>query len=246
MITTRQIIRACLGESYDYGFVGIDVPVEQANFILDWGNLHVTDEMLYMGEDDDEMGREDEIHITVKYGLVAEGVPKALYKIAADTEPFPVNLGKLSLFESDGYDVLKLEIKSPGLKALNQKISALPNEDRHPVYTPHSTIAYVQKGSADGLVGANIFNVKGAPDSFFTAYGMSYKGSTPPSGNDLERPKEEFLFSKTKSMRSAAMQAELARTESKSPFDGMPFPAEAKELIQFLRKRGTEHRKILS
>ena len=96
-----------------------------------------------------EDGREDTPHITVKFGLHGND-PAVVRKLLADEGPITVTFGKISIFpngESGSGDVVKIDIDSPGLHRLNQKIAdALPNTDTHPEYQPHATIAYVKPG----------------------------------------------------------------------------------------------------
>ena len=110
----------------------------------------------------DETGKEDfgietEPHITVLYGLT-EHEPSAVAKIAAGSKPITVTLGKLSVFEQPDYDVLKVDVHGDDLRALNKEISKLPNEQTHPEYTPHLTIAYLKKGEGKKYVGDKRFN----------------------------------------------------------------------------------------
>ena len=108
-------------------------------------------------------GRETEPHITVKYGLHGNDA-EAVRSLLADEPPVRVKLGKVSLFENDDADVVKIEVDSPDLHRLNKKIAdALPVTDTHPDYKPHVTIAYVKPGmgkkyveSLNGLQGKEI------------------------------------------------------------------------------------------
>lgn len=94
-------------------------------------------------------GREDRPHITVKFGLHGNE-PEKVRALLKDEGPITVTLGKTSIFpasESGSGDVVKVDVDSPALHALNKKIAdALPNTDTHPEYKPHVTLAYVKKG----------------------------------------------------------------------------------------------------
>lgn len=180
---------------YDYATTDIALPTDMATFLLNWNELNIPDRVLHVDEDGGK-GREDEPHITVKYGLLAKQVPAELRDIAKATKPFPITLGKISLFKNDENDVVKLDIESPALHELNQRVSdAVPHEDTYPDYKPHATLAYVKPGSCDKLVGKNPFEAKGTVNQFM-APGMRFAGAGDSESD--ERAVEMLLFSQTK------------------------------------------------
>jgi 2'-5' RNA ligase len=101
-------------------------------------------------------GREDTPHVTVKFGLHTNDVD-AVRQVLADEGPIRLTLGKTSMFpngESGSGDVVKVDVDSPDLHRLNQKLAAaLPNTDTHPTYVPHATVAYVKPGQGEAYVG---------------------------------------------------------------------------------------------
>lgn len=113
----------------------------------------------------DDFGIETEPHITVLYGLT-EHTPEPIRRIAASQGPITVTLGKLSIFEQDEYDVLKVDVTGDdsALRALNAEIKKLPNEQTFPDYTPHLTLAYLKKGEGkkyvDGIEATWFFGQK--------------------------------------------------------------------------------------
>ncbi|MDQ3920211.1 MAG: 2'-5' RNA ligase family protein, partial [Acidobacteriota bacterium] len=125
----------------------------------------IPDSDLYTAESG--YGREDHPHVTVKYGLHTNDAAN-LREALKDQPPVPVTLGKTSLFEGKGetpYDVVKVDVDSPELHALNAKIAAAEEHtDTHPEYKPHVTLAYVKKGlgakydgrSVDGVTGRTV------------------------------------------------------------------------------------------
>lgn len=206
--------------AYKYAVALIDAPRELSDHIINWGKANIPDEWLFVDEDGGK-GREAETHITVKYGLTVRDVPDVLREIVATTRPFPVFFEKISLFNtSPDYDVVKIGIESPWLRDLNKRITAaIPHEDKHPVYNPHCTIAYVKKGVADKLAGLDIFGPGGIKPQF-TAYNMEFKGACEDS-DDPSRVKEVLHFSTTKK----------PQTESEDP-DAVS----AKEYLTSLRR----------
>jgi hypothetical protein len=101
-------------------------------------------------------GREDQPHVTVKFGLHTNNVAD-VRRVLAGEPPITVRLGKTSLFpakEGAAYDVVKVDVDSPDLHRLNKKIAdALPHTDTHPTYKPHVTLAYVKPGAGKKYVG---------------------------------------------------------------------------------------------
>lgn len=186
-------------EGYKYACALIELPPEHADFLLGWGKANIPDDVLYVPPGDDTMGRELEAHVTVKYGITLNEVPHELHQIMEQTPAFPVYLGAVSLFQQADYDVVKLAVESPWLRQLNARITkTLPCEgDKHPTYNPHTTLAYVKKGSCDHLVGQDPFTAEGSPGAEFTAYGMLYKGASELEDDPL-RVKDHLLFNKTK------------------------------------------------
>jgi len=181
-----------LEKAYSYSCLMIDAPTEIGDRVVEWGELNIPDDVLFVGDNGD-MGRELEAHVTVKFGMT-EPIPTAsVYNIAHTTQPFPITVGKVSLFRNEKFDVVKCDVESDWLRHLNSQISReVPNEDRHPEYHPHLTVAYVKKGTCDQLEGMDIFE-DGAE---WMAYGMVWKGA----GDDDQAPRhqEVLLFSKVK------------------------------------------------
>jgi len=79
-----------------------------------------------------EQGREDDPHVTVKYGIHTKDVA-AVRKVLEGEGPIRVKLGQTSTFPDSGNGVvLKADVDSPDLHRLNAKIaSALETTDTH-------------------------------------------------------------------------------------------------------------------
>lgn len=145
----KSIMDPKFAATHDYASTQINFPQKIAKQIINWGNENIPDEDIYT--EDDKYGREKETHVTVKYGLTTtlNNVKEAI----TDFKPFDIKLGKISFFRRNesGYDVVKIDIISPELKELNKILSELPNEDEHPTYVPHCTIAYIKKDKCKQL-----------------------------------------------------------------------------------------------
>lgn len=139
---------------YSYSCVLFIFPSEEAKSILDWSKENVPDSVLF---EDDDKGREDEIHVTVLYGLHTNEVGP-VQEILSNCKSFEIELGNLSKFESDKYDVLKIDISGNALNSCNKSLRELDYTSNYDEYNPHCTIAYVQKGSCDDLIGNEEFS----------------------------------------------------------------------------------------
>ncbi len=94
-------------------------------------------------------GRESEPHVTVRYGLhTADAGPVA--RVLRIAPPIRYRLGAVNVFagaeSGKPYDVVKVDVESADLRALNSALAVLPHTDTHPEYKPHATIAYVKAG----------------------------------------------------------------------------------------------------
>jgi 2'-5' RNA ligase len=137
------------GVSYSFSFVGVNLSKKIADSIIAWGKDKIKDEDLYTEEKG--MGRENQIHITVKYGLHT-AVAKKVRDLIENEKPVKASLGKIGLFKQDDYDVVIIKVDSPELKKLNKLISDnLTVTDTFPIYKPHCTVAYVKKGMCNEL-----------------------------------------------------------------------------------------------
>src|SRR5262245_48786792 len=128
---------------YDYSSTQIYLPDDLSAEIVDWGYKHVPPTDLYVDATDPSFGRENEIHITVLYGILSDD-PGLIQILLTGVSPIPCTLGRISTFDSNPkFDVLKIDVKSPELYDLHKKLQSLPNNDTYPVYQPHVTIAYL-------------------------------------------------------------------------------------------------------
>ena len=97
-------------------------------------------------EDLHENGRDDQPHITIKYGLITDDYSLIRECLNGQTAG-KAYMGKLSLFENDEYDVLKVTCSGSALHRLHKALNQLPHEDSFLKYNPHAMIAYLKKGT---------------------------------------------------------------------------------------------------
>ena len=138
--------------SYDFSSVQFDMPKTLAQKIQNWGKKNILDSDLYTEEE--KYGREDKIHVTVKYGLHTTDVRK-IEDIVNGFGSFAISLGNVSRFvpPDKEYDVVKVEVDSEELSELHRMLGELSNSDEHPVYRAHCTVSYIKKGCCSDLSG---------------------------------------------------------------------------------------------
>lgn len=144
---------------YDFSCLMWYVPQFYKDLIIAWGKKNIPDSKLFVDpEDPNSSGREDETHVTIKYGIHSKD-PADVENVTKGFGSFLVELGKVSKFEKAGkYDVIKLAVNGKKLRELNAKVSAsLECTDTYKEYNPHITIAYVKPGSCDHLLDTDVF-----------------------------------------------------------------------------------------
>ncbi len=147
-----KIVQAFLDRfAYDFSSVQAQIPDSEAIKILTFGSMIPED--FLAGN-----GREDDIHVTVKYGIHTNDFT-ALRDLFVGVKPLKAKFGKVTLFDTNNdFDVVKVDIISPDLVKMNKKISQnFEVTDTHPKYHPHCTIAYVKKGCGKPFDGNDLF-----------------------------------------------------------------------------------------
>ena len=121
------------------------VPKETSNAILKFSKQLINDSDLYV--ENGEYGRENECHITIRYGFLKDLNELEIRQLIQGQKPFMAELIGLDKFVSaPQYDVAMFKVSSPVLKKLNEMSGIYLNESDYPDYNPHLTLAYVQKG----------------------------------------------------------------------------------------------------
>jgi len=136
--------------SHNYSSLQFNIDDKLSKEIIDFGYSHIIYDYLYMGENDD-CGRDLDPHCTILYGIISSEA-KEIRPIISKIEPFKVRFGKISFFENDNCDVMKIEIESERLRELNSLLKRRIDFENHfPKYIAHCTIAYIKKGIKENL-----------------------------------------------------------------------------------------------
>lgn len=118
----------------------VNLPPRIANQLLAFGQS-IPDEDLAMPD-----GREDQPHVTVKYGLHTDS-PDTARLLLRPAAPVDLTFGQSQYFEGDEHDVVYIAVQSPDLEDLNDLISReLATTSTFAQYQPHATVAYVKLG----------------------------------------------------------------------------------------------------
>ena len=128
-------------------------------------------EELYNPEDS-SYGLEEEQHITILYGL-----DKCLSTQLLISPEFPkikdyglIQLNGITLFENEEFDVLKVDVYNPLLNQLfDFLVKNYPNENSHPEYHGHMTVAYLKSGCGKKYVNKD-FKKSVIPTNYWYSY----------------------------------------------------------------------------
>lgn len=197
---TAVRLKENIGGVYKYSSTQVQAPHEVAEKVLEFC-LGIDDDKIYTDPNDPSLGRELEPHITIKYGLETKVPDEIEEAIKGESKALQITLKKISLFESEDkpYDVLKIDVESPDLSRLHDAFSKLPNQDTHPDYKPHLTIAYVKKGAgAEYLGNANFDGTSFEADHFYfkSSDGFFKKielAVVPFDKEEMQKAEERFL-----------------------------------------------------
>jgi 2'-5' RNA ligase len=94
-------------------------------------------------------GIPDEVHITVKYGILTEDA-EDVANVLAGNDPIRIKLGNASVFHNEEAAVLKLGVDSIGLRKLYNRICKnIAHVNTYRDFHPHVTVAYMVKKDED-------------------------------------------------------------------------------------------------
>ena len=138
---------------YSYGCVMLDIdPQSEAGQQIRALRDEIPDEDLMA------KGREDEPHVTVRYGIIDTSSEAGIAAYLTKQAPFTITLGETIVFppteNSDNAAVVVVQVESADLDRINDELAAASNfKEADFDYHPHITLAYVIPEAADKWAG---------------------------------------------------------------------------------------------
>ncbi len=124
----------------------LQLPPELAEAVKAFSREHIAEEDLA------EKGYEDDVHITVLYGLHT-GDADDVRRVVNGFGPVQVRWGGISVFETDDGDCIVLDVLPGGINILNSRLrESLEYTSKFLEYKPHLTLAYVKPGEGEKYV----------------------------------------------------------------------------------------------
>lgn len=141
-----------IGSSYEYHSTQVDLADDGLDKYIGFQDIldFIPDEHLYIEEND--YGKETDPHITVFYGLLNDDY-EALKSILEGFGSIAVETGTIQKFSSEKYDVIYIECVSPQLEDIHYFIRDHFDNANDKPYKAHITLAYVQPGTCDFMIG---------------------------------------------------------------------------------------------
>lgn len=142
---------------FTYSCAMLNLNDEISNMFSYWAKKMIPVTDLFVSDEDSSYGYSDTPHVTVKYGLLDE-TPEKVAELSKDFGIIQLQFGNVTKFDTNpDFDVIKVDVVSEKLMKLNGMINDnMENIDEYK-YAPHSTLAYVKKGTCENLVGNDFF-----------------------------------------------------------------------------------------
>lgn len=142
-------------DDVSYGCLMADLKASDRKKFKDFTDKHIDKSKL------GEYGVEKECHVTVLYGFHKTVATDKIKEFVETYGACELELGKVSKFSTDKYDVIKITVNTPSLKAINKacikEFGKSVTLTHGTSYRAHLTLAYVEKGSHDHLIGDKNF-----------------------------------------------------------------------------------------
>lgn len=225
------------GVEYTYSCAMVYPPKEIGDKILEWGKENIPDEIIYTDPEDSSLGRENDPHVTLKYGILSNDASD-IEKVLEGEGPIKLSFGKVDTFDRDEkpYDVIFVSVDSEDMERLNKKISdSLESKDTYKDYHPHLTIAYVKKGEGSKYKGKSfpledvevdkvIYNVRGTDKKVPVKIASEY--SRDDAGSYDDGDPDSVRYAPTKPLFESNVDTTYMATQDIDPFSEEGNPEE--------------------
>jgi 2'-5' RNA ligase len=200
------------GVSYKRVNTQLNIDSKISKSIVKWCIENIADEDVYEDPEDKSLGREDDIHVTVLYGIKNNDDYDKFDEIIKSENAFEIEIGDITIFEGSEtgrpYDVVKFDIISDDLKKLHNKIkSKIDNDYSWPDYKPHMTLAYVKAGIGSKYSGM---------ENEFTGTKISVSSAT---FSRTDKVKKKSYFKKESIIEEAASREDPNREKFNKALD---------------------------
>jgi 2'-5' RNA ligase len=139
-------------EENDYSTLRFEVTGELRHEIVGWGFDNIDDKDVYSNANHPHIGREDKTHCTVMYNIT-DTAPEQVLKVLAGEPSFTIELGDISVFENEMFDVIKVDVRGDALNRLYRvAVNSLSHNDPYFDFNPHLTIAFVKRFKGKKIV----------------------------------------------------------------------------------------------
>jgi len=136
----------------DYSSLRFEINGELRQDINSWGLEHINEQDVFSNPDYPHLGREVNTHCTVLYNIV-DTDPEQVQKVLTGEPSFEVELGELSVFENDIFDVIKISVSGQGVEDLYDVASSeIDHDELYFNFNPHITIAFLKKHKGKTLM----------------------------------------------------------------------------------------------
>ncbi len=137
--------------SDDQTYIIAEPPEDLSDDIISWGMDNIDDQLLFEDENSREVfGRESFIHLSLLPNIEA-GNKRELHETISMARRCACSLGMTRCFTQNAkFDVVYVEVLGHGIRLMHDYLSrSVIHERLFPVYIPHITVAYVNKGCGE-------------------------------------------------------------------------------------------------
>lgn len=136
----------------DYSTLRFEITGQLRKEIIGWGHDYINETDVYSSILHPHVGREDKTHCTVLHSIT-DTAPEQAQKVLAGEPSFTVELGEISIFENEVFDVVKINVIGDALHRLYRvATNSFSHNKAYFEFNPHLTIAFMKKHKGKKLL----------------------------------------------------------------------------------------------